>query len=262
MKSPYDHDFVQIQGDSTCPATLKRECADLIITSPPYNIGKSYNGTSESDKKSPEDYLKFSEKWLSNCFKWIKPTGRLCVNVSLDKSLNGKQPLSADITTTAMKVGWKYHATIIWNEGNISKRTAWGSWKSASAPHIIAPVESIIVLYKGNWKRERPGISDISAEEFKEWTWGIWTFNGEISKRIGHPAPFPRKLPERCIKLFSFPGDTVLDPFSGSGTTMIEAINRDRLALGIEIEGKYCRLARKRIENECLDIEIHLKRIA
>lgn len=242
---------ILVQGDATQVDTLERECADLIVTSPPYNVGKAYNEEANSDEKTYEEYLAFSEQWLQNAYHWTRTTGRLCVNVSLDKNRNGKQPLSADITQVAMNVGWRYHTTIIWNEGNISRRTAWGSWKSASAPHIIAPVETIIVFYKDAWKRERQGKSDISADEFKEWVLGIWTFNGESAKRIGHEAPFPRALPERCIKLLSFPGDTVLDPFAGSGTTLIEALERGRKTLGIEIEPKYCQLIINRIWKEC-----------
>ena len=246
-----DNPCILVQGDATKRDTLKRECADLIVTSPPYNVSKAYNGHAEADEKSYDDYLKFSKKWLRNCYFWTRPTGRLCVNVSIDKNRNGKVPLSADITKIAMDAGWYYHATIVWNEGNISRRTAWGSWKSASAPHIIAPVETIIVLYKGRWKRERQGTSDISGEEFKNWVLGVWNFNGESAKRVGHEAPFPRALPERCIKLLSFPGDTVLDPFSGSGTTLIEAVERGRNALGIELEKNYCNLIKRRIEKEC-----------
>ena len=241
-----------IQGDSLLKSTLKRESVDLIITSPPYNVGKAYNGSKKEDAIAYNPhYLNFTKKWLSNCYHWAKPTGRLCVNVALDKNKYGKAPLSADVTRLAMEVGWKYHATLIWNENNISRRTAWGSWKSASAPHIIAPVETIIVLYKGEWKRERPGQNDITAEEFKQWVFGTWTFNGESGKRIGHEAPFPRELPKRCIKLFSFRGDKVLDPFLGSGTTMIEALLNGREAIGIEKEKKYCELTKQRIHKEC-----------
>ena len=240
---------------------MSKSSVDLTVTSPPYNVGKAYDGKQESDSIEYEKYLKFTEKWLANCYHWTKSTGRLCANVSLDKNRNGKQPLSADVTKIAMDVGWKYHATIVWNEGNISRRTAWGSWKSASAPHVIAPVETIIVLYKDEWKRLRPGDSDISADEFKEWVFGVWAFNGESGKRIGHEAPFPRELPKRCVKLFSFEGDVILDPFVGSGTTMIEAINNNRVAVGIEKEKEYCELTLKRIRNECnLELRTSLRR--
>lgn len=77
----------------------------------------------------------------------------------------------------------KYHSTIIWAENNISKRTAWGSCLSASAPYVIAPVEVIVILYKNEWKKENKGISDITREEFMSWTNGLWSFNGESKKR-------------------------------------------------------------------------------
>ena len=242
---------VLVHADSLQKRTISKSSVDLTVTSPPYNVGKAYDGSQESDSIEYGEYLGFTEKWLANCYHWTKSTGRLCVNVSLDKNRNGKQPLSADVTKIAMDVGWKYHATIVWNEGNISRRTAWGSWMSASAPHVIAPVETIIVLYKDEWKRLRPGNSDIRRDEFKEWVFGVWCFNGENGTRIGHEAPFPRELPKRCIKLFSFEGDVVLDPFVGSGTTMVEAINNNRFAVGIEKEKEYCKLTLNRVKKEC-----------
>lgn len=240
-----------LQGNACNKFAVRKESVDLIVTSPPYNLGKNYDGSGVSDSMKYEDYVEFTKHWLSNCFRWIKSTGRICINVSLDKNKYGKRPLSSDVTKIAMDCGWKYHATIIWNEGNISKKTAWGSWKSASAPHVIAPVETVIVLYKDEWKRRNAGQNDITGEEFKSWVNGVWCFNGESAKRIGHEAPFPRELPKRCIKLFSFVGDTVLDPFSGSGTTIIESIKNGRKAVGIELEEKYCLLSIDRIEREC-----------
>jgi len=240
-----------LQADSLEAGILADESVDLIVTSPPYNVGKPYSGAEADDSLTYKEYEDFSRRWLKNCYSWTRSTGRLCVNVSLDKNKNGKQPLSADVTRWAMDAGWLYHATIIWNENNISRRTAWGSWKSASAPHVIAPVETIIVLYKNSWKRENKGQDDITGEEFKDWVLGSWSFNGESAKRVGHEAPFPKELPKRCIKLFSFVGDTVLDPFSGSGTTMIEALNNDRNSIGIELEPKHCQTSIRRIEKEC-----------
>ena len=243
--------YTLIQGDATQRSTLPKDSVDLIVTSPPYNIGKAYSGDAQDDAMDYGAYLDFSRDWLANAYHWTRDTGRLCLNVGLDKNKDGKRPVCSDLTRVAMAVGWNYHATIIWNEGNISRRTAWGSWKSASAPHVIAPVEVVIVLHKGAWKRERQGHNDITADEFKEWVLGVWDFNGESAKRVGHEAPFPRELPRRCIKLFSFVGDTVLDPFMGSGTTMIEAINHKRQAIGIEREPKYCDLIRQRVNEAC-----------
>lgn len=240
-----------IEGDATAKGTVRKGTVDLTVTSPPYNVGMAYSGNEHDDLLTHEDYLNFTRKWLKNCHHWTKPTGRLCLNIGLDKNKDGKRPVYSDIVSVAMECGWKYHTTIIWNEGNISRRTAWGSWMSASAPHVIAPVETIVVLYKDEWKRERPGENDITGQEFKDWTLGVWEFGGESAKRVGHVAPFPRELPRRCIKLFSFVGDTVLDPFLGSGTTMIESICGGRVAVGIEKEPKYVRLSRNRVLDVC-----------
>ncbi|GAA8660675.1 hypothetical protein KYTH86_08650 [Helicobacter pylori] len=138
----------------------------------------------------------------------------MCLNVPLDTNKHGKQSLGADIIAVAKECGWKYQNTIIWNESNISRRTAWGSWLQASAPYAIAPVELIVVLYKNEYKRQKQ-TSTMSREEFLLYTNGLWSFSGESKKRLKHPAPFPRELPRRCIKLFSFLEDIIFDPFSG-----------------------------------------------
>ncbi|MBI2650979.1 site-specific DNA-methyltransferase [Candidatus Woesearchaeota archaeon] len=222
---------------------------DLIVTSPPYNVDIKYS--SHDDQISYEKYLEFSEKWLTRCFHWLKDGGRLCLNIPLDKNKGGQQSVGADLTTIAKNIGFKYHSTIIWNEGNISRRTAWGSWLSASAPYVIAPVELIVVLYKKEWKKLRTDKkSDLQKKEFIDWTNGLWTFQGESKKRIGHPAPFPIELPKRCIKLFSFVGDVVLDPFMGSGTTLVAASLNNRKGLGVEIDEEYCNLAKNRLTKE------------
>ena len=234
--------------------TFEKEFADLIITSPPYNVGIEYN--SNNDELTYEQYLEFTERWISNCYSWSKTQARFLLNIPLDKNKGGQKSVGADITKIAQKVGWKYHSTIIWNEGNISRRTAWGSWLSASAPFVIAPVELILVLYKDQWKKTNgTKKSDISKEQFMEWTNGLWTFNGESKKRIGHPAPFPKDLPFRAIKLFSFEKDIVFDPFTGSGTTLIEAVKNNRIAVGLEIDSNYCDLAKKRIIKETTTLE-------
>ncbi len=244
------------QGDALNENTFNIEFADLIVTSPPYNVGIGYN--SNNDELSYEEYLEFSEKWMANCYKWSKTQARFLLNIPLDKNKGGQKSVGADLTKIAQKVGWKYHSTIIWNEGNISRRTAWGSWMSASAPYVIAPVELILVLYKDDWKKTNGSKqSDISKDQFMEWTNGVWTFNGESKKRIGHPAPFPRDLPFRAIKLFSFVKDTVFDPFAGSGTTLIEAVNNDRIAIGLEIDENYCELAKNRIINSTNILELN-----
>jgi len=238
-----------INADCLDEKLFDDEFIDVIVTSPPYNVNMEYE--TANDNVSYDDYLIFSKKWLSNCFKWSKPSARLLLNIPLDKNKFGHQSVGADLTTIAKQVGWKYMTTIVWNEGNISRRTAWGSYMSASAPHIIAPVELIVVLYKGEWKKINGSKkSSITKEEFMAWTNGLWTFNGESAKRIGHPAPFPRELPKRCIKMFSYEGDLVFDPFMGSGTTLIEAELQNRRSIGVDIDKKYCELAFFRLQKE------------
>lgn len=222
---------------------------DFTVTSPPYNVDVHYNN--HDDNTSYADYLSFSELWLAKCYSVTKPGGRLCLNIPLDKNKGGQQSVCADLTAAAKSVGWRYQTTIIWNEQNISRRTAWGSWLSASAPFVIAPVEVIVVLCKETWKRDGRGrTSDITRDEFIAWTNGVWNFSGESKKRIGHPAPFPVELPLRCIKLFSFVDDLVLDPFSGSGSTLVACCRTGRSGIGIDFDSKYCDIAERRLAIE------------
>ena len=243
----YLDDAAIINDDLLKTEAVRAESLDLIVTSPPYNVDIQYN--SNEDDLTYEEYLQFSREWMTRCFGWLKTDGRFCLNIPLDKNKGGQQSVGADLTTIAKEIGYQYHSTIVWNEGNISRRTAWGSWMSASAPYVIAPVELIVVLYKDSWKKTSGSReNDITRDEFMEWTNGVWTFNGESAKRIGHPAPFPVELPMRCIKLFSFVGDTVFDPFLGSGTTLVAAVKNNRMGIGIDIDEGYCKLAKQRVE--------------
>lgn len=238
-----------IKDDVLTTQEILPNTIDLIVTSPPYRIGIKY--TFRDDKFSHEEYLEFSKKWMSRCFKWLKEDGRFCFNVPLEKNKGGQQSMGADLTCLAKEIGFKYYSTIIWNETDVSRRTAWESWLNASAPYVIPPLDLIIVLYKNSWKKtSRSGKSDITREEFMKWAKGLWNFSGERKKRIGHPLPFPLELPKRCIKMFSLVGDTVLDPFLGSGTTLIAAHLNNRKGIGIEIDKKYCELAKQRLINE------------
>jgi site-specific DNA-methyltransferase (adenine-specific) len=251
-----DKKVVLFQGDVRNKDTFDKEFCDLIITSPPYNVGIDYN--SNNDELTYEEYLDFTRLWVQNCYDWSKTQARFLLNIPLDKNKGGQKSVGADITRIVQEVGWKYHSTIIWNEGNISRRTAWGSWLSAAAPYVIAPVELILVLYKDEWKKTNgTKKSDISKEQFMEWTNGIWTFNGESKKKIGHPAPFPKELPLRCIKLFSFEKDVVFDPFTGSGTTLIQASKLNRIGVGLEIDKNYCNLAKNRIMKDTNILEFN-----
>lgn len=245
----WKHDNLIIYNEDFLKKVLEPSSVDLIVTSPPYNVGIAYS--QHEDSGSYKDYLDFSKNWLAEAYRVLKDDGRLCLNIPLDKNKGGNKSVGADLTVIAKRVGFNYHSTIIWNEGNISRRTAWGSFMSASAPYVIAPVEIIVILYKKQWRKIKRGNNDISKKDFMDWTNGLWTFSGESKKRVGHPAPFPVELPRRCIKLFSYVGDTVLDPFLGSGTTLIACHQNNRKGIGIEIDPKYFELAIKRITKEC-----------
>ena len=237
-----------VRDDFITTKMIPDSSVDLIVTSPPYNVDIHYN--SHKDNITFSEYLDFTRQWLKKAYEVAKDDGRICLNIPLDKNKGGQQSVYSDILQIAKECRWKYHSTIVWNEGNISRRTAWGSYMSASAPYVIAPVELITVLYKKQWKKQNRGESDIKKEEFIAWTNGLWTFAGESKKRVGHPAPFPTELPRRCIKLFSYVNDLILDPFLGSGTTLIACGQENRRGIGVEIDEEYCELAKKRIISE------------
>ena len=250
QKAFFENDRLRIINDDVLSTKqLKKESIDLIVTSPPYNVDIRYGN--HDDGGSYDEYLAFSKKWMSRCCRWLADTGRFCLNIPLDKNKGGQQSVGADLTAIAKDAGFSYHSTIIWNEGNISRRTAWGSWMSPSAPYVIAPVELIVVLYKGDWKRPPAGrTTDITRQEFMDWTNGLWTFNGESKKKVNHPAPFPVELPLRCMKLFSYIDDVVLDPFLGSGSTLVAACRSGRRSVGIDLDLAYCRVALDRVRKE------------
>lgn len=155
-----------------------------------------------------------------------------------------------------LDVGFNIRELISWFKASDANHfsggsTAWGSWSSASNPHLRGQVETIIVANKNSWKKTSGSqVSDISGEEFKQWTKSAWFIHAETDRT--HPAPFPIELPIRLIKLYSFVGDTILDPFIGSGTTAVAAKQLGRHFIGIDISEKYCEIARQRLAQEYL----------
>lgn len=239
-----DFDLSIINDDVLKTFEVLQNSVDLVVTSPPYNVGVSYS--SHKDNMEYSKYLVFSERWMRRIWEFLKDDGRFCLNIPLDINKGGKQTIYSDLVSIAKKIGFGYHTTIIWNEGHNSR--LWGSYMSASSPFVISPVEAILVLYKKQWKKLQKGVSDITKREFIDWTNGMWTFSGESRNRIGHPAPFPVELPRRCIKLFSYVGDVILDPFLGSGTTLVACGFVGRKGIGVEIDKKYCELASGRLK--------------
>lgn len=258
--SPFYHDdLVTIYcADSTSLAVLDDATVDLVITSPPYNLDVSYNGY--SDDLPYERYLEWVELWSRALLRVARSGGRACVNVPLDSNKGGKRPVYADYVRIFLEAGWSYQTTIVWNERNISRRTAWGSWLSPSAPFVTAPVEMIPVFFKDGWRRPKgQRRTDLERDEFLSWTLGTWDspteseldegpwdFPGENAKKRRHPAPFPLELPRRLMKLYSYLDDVILDPFLGSGTTAVAAKQHHRRCVGVDVDSSYCQIAADR----------------
>ena len=216
----------------------------LMVTSPPYNVGKEYDRD-----LSFKEYREFLRRVWRETYRVLVPGGRVCINVA---NLGRKPyiPLHAFIIQDMLDLGFLMRGEIIWDKGaSASPSTAWGSWMSATNPTLRDTHEYILVFSKDTFRRENPKRreSTISREEFLEFTKSVWTFPAVSAKRIGHPAPFPEELPYRCIQLYTFKGEVVLDPFMGSGQTAIAALRTDRLYVGYEVSREYVELAQERI---------------
>lgn len=210
----------------------------LTVCSPPYNVGKEYD-----DDLSLEEYLQMLKNVMMEVYRVTVPGGRVCINVA---NLGRKPyiPLHSMIVSLMTEIGFLNRGEIIWNKGASSGQSlAWGSFQSASGPSLRDVHEYISVWCKENFTRPQGDReNDITREEFMEYTKSIWTFPAVSARKIGHPAPFPVELPRRCIKLFSFKGDVVLDPFAGSGTTGVAAIETGRHFVCVDIKEEYKRL--------------------
>jgi site-specific DNA-methyltransferase (adenine-specific) len=235
---------------------------DLIVTSPPYNVDLGNNKYNKNpydlynDNKDHQQYLMWLENIFKDAYPKLKSGGRVSINVGDGK--NGAIPTHSDITHF-MTSHLKYipMTTIVWNKNTISNRTAWGSFQSPSSPSFPKPFEYIMIFAKENKKLQEKGETDLTKEEFIQWSNALWSFTPETrAKKIGHPAPFPIELPHRLIKMLTWKNATVLDPFCGSGTTGMACKKLDRDFIGIDISPEYCELARKRIENTYKIVDI------
>ncbi len=230
-------------ADAAC-LPLDSEVADLILTSPPYGLDKDYGG-------EDDDALAWMEHlyaWLREAFRVTRERGRLALNVPLDTTRGGFRPTYAEAVREALAAGWTYRSSIVWEDDHITKTTARGSVDSASAPHVIARVEMIALFSKGRWGQGRlASESDLTHEEWLAWTNGLWRIPSESHAWERHPAAFPEELARRLITLLSFPGDLVVDPFVGSGTTVVVAERLGRRGRGFDQSADYVASSRRRL---------------
>ena len=220
---------------------------DLIVTSPPYNVGIDYD--TWNDCMPWDEYLNWCERWLTECFRVLKPDGRICINhyIAFMSPFEGEGqfPLM-DFRNIMTDIGFNVHKLAIWTDRTMAKNTAWGSWMSASAPNIMTPYEGILIAYKEQWGKINKGKSTISRKQFIEGVSGLWNLGTTVSDT---KANFPKSLPNMCINLLTYEGDTVLDPFMGSGTTAVVAKELGRNFIGFEISPNYAEVANTQVEN-------------
>jgi len=258
-----------VHGDARDLSFLPDESIHLAITSPPYWNLKRYNdGPNQLGHiDNYERFLKELKKVWEHVFRVLVPGGRLvCVvgDVCVSRRQFGRHlvfPLHSDISVICRRIGFDNLNPIIWHKiANASFEVENGS-KFFGKPYepnaiIKNDIEFILMQRKpGGYRKptdEQRQMSRINKKDFGEWFRQIWTIPGASTKK--HPAPFPIELATRLVRMFSFHGDTVLDPFCGSGTSLIAALRTGRNGIGVEIDPEYCRMVAKIMNTECEDL--------
>jgi site-specific DNA-methyltransferase (adenine-specific) len=256
LGEPGELDVIHL-GDARSMSAVPDASVALVVTSPPYFAGKEYE-TALGEGHVPGDYLDYLSMLrdvLAECVRTLEPGGRLAVNVA---NL-GRRPyrsLAADVTTILQDdLRLLLRGEVIWQkQRGASGSCAWGSYQSPANPVLRDTTERVIIASKGRFDRVgrtaqpgEPGGATIPGDEFMEATLDVWEIPAESATRVGHPAPFPVALVERCIQLFTYDGDVVLDPFMGSGTTAVAAVNTGRHYVGYDTDADYVRRARERV---------------
>lgn len=260
---------VVLEGD--CREVLRPYpdgCVQLCFTSPPYNVGMEYEAGGVMDGELTFDqWIAFLREALGECTRLLAPGGHLVVNVpqGVGRGIDWPyQPVAAAVSLMLHDPpGRRVVAEVIWDKGSTkTASTTWGSWRSPSMPAIRDEHEVVLVVRKaglvvgGKVRGLAPAVPgtapDIGREEFMAGTLSIWRNLGTVSQEGGvawHPAAFPLRLATRVVRLFSYPGDVVLDPFLGSGTTAVAAAGLGRRWLGAELDPDFAQRARQRIAN-------------
>ncbi|MGD1004771.1 MAG: DNA methyltransferase [Methanoregulaceae archaeon] len=240
----------QFFNEDILDVPIEDESVHLIITSPPYNVGINYD--KHEDNKPYQEYL----SWLTEVFVHLKKKlvngGRLCINIA-PTGIKKFTPIHHDLITNLRNEDYNFVGEILWYKQNMKSRTAWGSFRSPRRPYVLPSWEYIYVLQKGtfleNGESKKEFVKpDITSDEFVRFSDGFWNISPETAKK-GHPVPFPEQLIYRLIKLYSYPGNTVLDPFGGSGTVAAVCAKNGRNSVYVDISQKYHEMAQNRVAN-------------
>jgi site-specific DNA-methyltransferase (adenine-specific) len=252
-----------ILGDARHMDAVPDASVALVVTSPPYFAGKEYE-ESLGENGVPASYVEYLEMLhdvFAECVRKLEPGGRIAVNVA---NL-GRKPyrsLAADVIHILQdRLQLLLRGEVIWKKADgAAGSVAWGSYRKATNPVLRDITERIIVASKGRFDRavspkvresnDWPHDTKITADEFMEATLDVWEIPSESARRARHPAPFPVALPLRLINLYTYENDLVLDPFMGSGTTLVAAIKRGRRPVGYDLEQEYVEIARERVAAE------------
>jgi len=260
-------------GDARVLSWIPNESVHLIVTSPPYWTLKDYNHISGQmgDIEDYEAFLAELDKVWSECERVLVPGGRVCCvvgDVCIPRKRAGRHyvmPLHADIQSRSRSLGLDCLTPIIWhkiaNGVTEAEGNGAGFYGKPYQPGAVVKndVEYILFLRKGGYRSIQPvqkALSMMTKEEMQAWFSSFWTDIRGASTRGGHPAPYPVELAERLVKMFSFAGDTVLDPFAGTATTSVAAINSGRNSIGNEIDPSYLGIAIDRLEKAIAQLRL------
>lgn len=228
-------------------AEWPESCIDLVVTSPPYNVGKEYE-----KGVTKKEYKKLLSEFCKGLEDVLKADGRFCINIP--QTMGSHKVIFSPLyflLDEIEKSELKLRDIVTWNQMNSDNDTAWGSFASASAPWLRHQAECIVVGYNEQFKKREKGRSTISNRDFTVWTVDVW--NMPTARHPEHPAVFPKELPRRCIQLFSYKSDIVLDPFCGTGTTCVVAKELGRDYIGIDKNPEYCEIARDELKQETVE---------
>jgi site-specific DNA-methyltransferase (adenine-specific) len=263
-----------ITGDSIkVMREMPESFVDLIVTSPKYNVGIDYDSC--DDRMSMEDYWEWTEEWLIEAFKILKDDGRVAINIPYEVNVQdrgGRVLFMSEFWAVMKKVGFKFYGLVDLDENSPhrSKTTAWGSWMSPSSPYIYNPKECVVLAYKkdrikkvkgeSQWKGELVDLEqedgtikqkmmyqDEDKKEFMSLVYGQWEYFADTKQQT--KATFSMDIPLKAIKILTYKNDIVLDPFTGSGTSLVAAEVSGRRWIGIELSENYTKVATDRVQH-------------